>query len=251
MNSEKIVAQLEEFLAVKLENSGAEGYVIGLSGGLDSAVAATLAVNAVGAGKVSGMVMPGDPSLEENMRDARQLAEKLDIDYTEVGIEPYVERFGENRDISEKTRGNLRARVRMVYQYMKANEENLLVLGSSNKTELEIGYFTKYGDGATDVTPIADLYKTEVRKLAEFLEIDSKFIEKQPTAGLWDGQNDEDEIGYSYDVVDEVLKRLLEGQDVGTIAGETGIERKAVEHVKSLHENSAHKREGPVSPGSH
>jgi NAD+ synthase len=251
MDYEKVVDKVHRFLQNKLEETGAEGYVIGVSGGLDSAVGAKLAVDAVGSENVYGWVMPGGPSDPENMEDARQLCDKLDLNYREADIEEVVNDFTETAPIStgEAAEGNTRARVRMVYEYMDANENDLLVLGAGNKTEIKIGYFTKHGDGAVDVRPIADLYKTEVKELAEHIGLDQKFIEKQPTAGLWEGQTDEGELGATYSKIDTIMKHIIEKDlDIAEISDKTGIEESEVERFKQLYEKSKHKRQQPPSP---
>lgn len=239
-----IVEKIEDFLNKKLDETGAEGFVIGVSGGLDSAVMANLAVDAVGSDKVSGWVMPGDPNNPRNIDDARKLCKDLGLNYREIDIAPTVQKFEDSAsfNLRKETRGNLRARVRMVYEYMDANENNLLVLGTGNKSELMIGYFTKYGDGAVDLNPLADLYKTEVEELAEHIELDPKFTEKKPSAELWENHTDEQEIGISYSKIDKILKSLLEkDKSVKEISNEV-IDRKKVEKIKEMYENSSHKR---------
>lgn len=245
MDYDKVVEKIDSFLNRKLEEAGAEGFVIGISGGIDSAVVATLAVDAVGSENVYAWVMPGDPSDEQNMHDAKELAENLGITLREVNIENTVQSFNDKVpfESDELVEGNVRARVRMIYEYMDANQNNLMVLGSGNKTESLLGYFTKYGDGAVDLAPIGDLYKTEVRELAEHLGVDRKFIEKKPTAGLWEDQTDEDELGATYDTIDEIMERLIErNQMVSEVVEKTGIERKKVEKFEKLHQSTGHKR---------
>ncbi|MFB6192842.1 MAG: NAD+ synthase [Candidatus Nanohaloarchaea archaeon] len=244
MDYSRIQEKMASFLRRKLDETGAEGYVIGVSGGLDSAVTLKVAVEAVGSGKVHAWIMPGKPSSGKNMEDARQLCEELGVETREVDIEPAVDRFRESLDIDleKNTVGNIRARVRMIYEYIDANENRRLVLGSGNRTEYLLGYFTKYGDGAVDVRLLQDLYKTEVKELAQFVDLDDKFIEKKPTAGLWKGQTDEDELGASYEKIDRIVKRLQKNQKPEEIASELGIEKKEVERFKEMQRNSEHKR---------
>ena len=244
MDYSKIAEEIREFLKEKLEETGAEGYVIGVSGGIDSAVTTKLAVDAVGVEKVNAWIMPGKPSNPDNTRDAQQLCKDLGLNYNLVNIESTVEAFCESTpfEMGKETVGNLRARTRMVHEYADANENNLMVLGTGNRSELLIGYFTKYGDAATDISPIADLYKSEVRELAKHIGIDDKFIKKQPSAGLWEGHTDEDEIGMSYTQIDEIL-RLMVDQDktVEEITG-SGIDRDKVERIEKMYQSSEHKR---------
>ncbi len=251
MDYDKVVEKIYEFLQNKLEETGAEGYIIGVSGGLDSAVGAKLAAEAVGPENVYGWVMPGEPSDSENMKDARKLCKDLNLNYREVNIEKAVDEFTSTAPVEtgELAEGNIRARTRMVYEYIGANQNNLLVIGAGNKTEIKLGYFTKYGDGAVDVRPLADLYKTEVKELAEYIGLDQKFIEKQPTAGLWEGQTDEDELGATYSEIDSIMKQLLENNlDVEEISVKTGIEEAEVRKFKQMHEKSRHKRQQPPHP---
>ncbi|WP_430504268.1 NAD+ synthase [Haloparvum sp. PAK95] len=241
-----------EFLRTYLSKSDADGYVLGISGGLDSAVAATLAVEAVGPSRVTGIVMPGEPSDPENMADARKLCAALDIDHYEVDIAPLVEGFSDAipYDLEKVGLGNVRARTRMVLWYADANANDRLVLGADNRAEVLLGYFTKHGDNGVDVSALGDLYKTEVAALARYVDLSDRFIEKTPTAGLWEGQTDEGEIGVRYAVVDDVLRHVVDrGHSISETVAKTGYDREAVERVVELHRASEHKRSPPESPG--
>ena len=244
MDHSRAQEEIESFLSEKLDEAGAEGYVIGVSGGIDSALTLKLAVEAVGSENVHGWIMPGDPSDEENMEDAREICRELDVETWEVDIEPVVEAFKGSLDteLEKNTVGNIRARARMIYEYIDANESDMLVLGSGNRTEYLLGYFTKYGDGAADLRPIQDLYKTEVKQLAKQIGLDQKFIEKKPTAGLWKGQNDEDELGAPYQKIDRILKHMEKGLKPEEIASKPGIEKEEVERFQEMKKNSKHKR---------
>lgn len=244
MNYSRVIEEVKHFLNRKLEKTDAEGYVVGVSGGIDSAVTAKLAVEAVGADNVNGWVMPGKPSKNENTADAIELCENLGINYREVSIESTVNEFKDVAPFenSKETLGNIRARTRMVYEYIDANENNLLVLGTGNRSELLIGYFTKYGDAATDISPVADLYKTEIKGLAEHLGLDKKFIEKEPSAGLWDDHSDREEIGLTYHKIDLVLKQLIEQEKSVKEIANDDITRQEVERISEMHQKSSHKR---------
>lgn len=241
------VERCENFLQEKIEEAGAEGLVIGLSGGIDSATCLKLAVQAVGSENVTALIMPGKPSRSENMEDARDLAEELAVEKQEIQIKEAVEAF--QRELPFKPEkeglGNVRARIRMTYLYSFANRENQLVLGTGNRTEYLLGYFTKYGDGATDIAPLLGLYKTEVKQVAEEIGLDRKFIEKKPTAGLWEGQTDEEEIGASYEVIDKVLKELVdEGKDAEEVSETADVDLETVRDLEEMYTGSQHKRQG-------
>jgi len=247
----EVVARMEGFLADSLQSAGAEGYVVGVSGGLDSAVVTRLAARAVGSDSVYGLVLPGRPSSERHMADARELCTDLDIEYEQRSIEPIVDAFDEQLPFEpgQRTLGNVRARARMVVEYAVANEHDSLVLGAGNRSESLLGYFTKYGDGAVDVQPMRDLYKTEIPGVARYIDLDERFIEKTPTAELWEGQTDESEIGVAYETIDRVLRRLVDEEQTGAeIADQTDIDRETVTHLREMWQSSMHKRSRPPSP---
>ncbi|QLC34271.1 NAD+ synthase [Halarchaeum sp. CBA1220] len=247
----RIADAARAFLREYAEESGAGGYVVGVSGGLDSAVGVTLAADAVGPENVRALVLPGAPSDPANMRDARDLCESLGVDWREESIQRQVAAFRETGvDLDERAVGNVRARVRMVRLYAAANERGLLVLGPDNRSEHLLGYFTKHGDGAVDVAPLRDAYKTEVVALAEHLDLDARFVEKEPTAGLWAGQTDREELGAPYAEIDPVLRCLVDdGLGVEATAARVEAERETVERLAALRESSTHKRRAPPSPG--
>lgn len=234
MKLEKTIKKIETFL--KENTQDLNGCVLGISGGVDSAVVAYLSVNALGKEKVHGILMPYD---KQSTQDALLVAEKLGISYETINIKPIVDAFKQaapqyfNAKLSE---GNLRARIRMCLLYGYANTKKMIVTGTGNKSEIMIGYFTKHGDGAVDVLPIAHLYKTQVWEVAKQLKIPKSIVEKVPSAELWDGQTDENELGINYYTLDEILK------------GETkSIETELIEKVDKMVKNSAHKRSTPPS----
>jgi NAD+ synthase len=208
---EKIITTLKRFLTNMMLRTGSNGYVIGLSGGIDSALSATLAVEAVGANKVFGILMPYKLSSDSSITDAMELVEKLKIDYIKIDISPMIDIYYDKIDDSNRLRaGNKMARERMSILFDKAHEMNRLVLGTGNRTEICLGYTTWYGDSACSVNPLGELYKTEVRQLAKILGIPDSIITKSPSADLWAGQTDEDEIGVSYEQIDNLLKELID-----------------------------------------
>jgi len=199
--------KIVKWLALKLRESKCRGFVIGVSGGIDSAVAAALSFKA--SKKTLALIMPCE-SEANDLQDALKLVKKFKIPYKIIRLEkPY---FAIKKllpvKLSRVAAGNLKARLRMLILYSFANSGNALVVGCGNKTELKFGYFTKYGDGAADILPLGNLVKSEVRKAAQKLGIPSSIIKKPPSAGLWKGQTDEKEIGLSYDILDGILKNI-------------------------------------------
>jgi NAD+ synthase len=251
LDADAVIDRVTAFLEEQLTRTGADTYVVGVSGGLDSALAVTLAVDAVGPDAVVGVLLPADPSIDANVADARELCADLGVDWREASIAPLVETARETypTDFETLTLGNLRARLRMCLLYAEANERDGLVVGTSNKSELALGYFTKYGDGAADVRPFADAYKTELYELARHVGLDETFVEKTPTAELWEGQTDEGELGASYEAIDTILKRLVEdGSSVAETAAETNTPVERVERFATMHHASEHKRTSPPYP---
>ena len=244
--------RITTFIAEQVEAAGADGAVLGLSGGIDSTLTAHLAVEALGEDALHGLVMPGTVSRDENMSDAERVAEDLGIDYDVIEIEPIVETFVDaypDAEGDETAVGNARARTRAVLNYLVANHEDRLVLGTGNRSEALVGYFTKYGDGAVDCHPIGNLYKQQVRQLARAVGVPDDLVEKTPTAGLWSGQTDEDELGVPYDTLDPILAVHVDGElSVAATARLLDVEEETVERVRGMYERSAHKRSVPPSP---
>lgn len=244
-----VVEKAAEFISERVREAGAEGVVIGISGGVDSATVAYLAVKALGKEKVLGLIMPYYEN--SDVEDAKLLCESLGIEYRVINIKPVVGAFVSQLGFQPDKRslGNIMARTRMILLYAHANQMKRLVLGTSNRSEFLTGYFTKWGDGASDYAPLINLYKTEVWEIAKILGVPEKIIEKKPSAGLWEGQTDEDELGISYRLLDEILWRLVDlGKPKDEIAEELGISVKKVEYVENLVKRSEHKRRLPVGP---
>lgn len=212
--------------------------IIGMSGGLDSSVVAVLAAKAIGKGNLTGAIMPElGVTKEQSITDAIQVCKKLGIKYELHAINPILELL--NKEVrwkqSNLARANTKARIRMIILYNFANTHNALVMGTGNKSEISLGYFTKYGDSGVDILPIGGLYKTEVKELAEYLKLPMQIIDKVPSAELFEGQTDEQELGASYEKIDEILKNIRKGKKVsGKLAEKIKKRMKATEHKRCL-----------------
>lgn len=236
--------KIVEFLR---ERSGDKGYVIGLSGGIDSSLTLALAVKAVK--DVKGLIMP-DTSITpiRDIDDAVFLAERFGIEYRLIDILPFVKEFAKVLPEDKVALGNLRARIRMMLLYYYANHEGRKVLGTGDRSELLIGYFTKYGDGGVDLLPIGCLYKTEVRALAREAGVPEWIVEKKSSPMLWPGHIAEEEIGLEYDVVDRILVLLFdEGLEPEEVKKRLGLSWE-VDRVVEMHRKSEHKRRMPPIP---
>jgi len=244
--------RIQSFIRETVDAADADRCVLGLSGGIDSTTVAHLAVAELGSEALHGLVMPGEVSSEANMSDAERVAELLDIEYDVVEIDPFVDLLTELYPDAEGDQlavGNARARTRGVLNYLVANHESGVVLGTGNRTEALAGYFTKYGDGAVDCHPIGNLYKMQVRQLARELDVPEDLVTKTPTAELWADQTDEEELGVDYDTIDAVLAVHVDGGvPASATAGHLGVPDSVVENVRGLYERSEHKRAMPQSP---
>jgi len=248
---EKTKNNITEFVQNKVSEANADGLVVGLSGGIDSTVAAFLACEAVGKENVFGVVLPSTTTPTEDKLHGTTIAQLLGINYKEMAIDSILNEFLSVAQLEEDILaiGNLKARIRMSIIYFYANSKNYLVCGTGNKSEISIGYFTKHGDGACDIEPIGDLYKTDVYELAKYLEIPQEIIDKPPRAGLWNNQTDEDEIGMTYKLLDKILYRFIEKEiDADSIAKELDIEVNEVNDIINRVERNQHKTQVPESP---
>ncbi|MGE5371749.1 MAG: NAD(+) synthase [Solirubrobacterales bacterium] len=234
MDAAATVDKLTAWIREQVSAAGCDGAVLGLSGGIDSAVVAGLAVRAC-PGKVLGIVMPCH-SLARDTEHGRLTAETFKIESKTVDLSPAFDQmltlFGPAAGpAADLAKANVKPRLRMITLYYHAQQRNALVLGTGNRSELTIGYFTKHGDGAVDLLPIASLVKQQVREVAKVLGVPSAIIEKPPSAGLWEGQTDESEMGISYAELD---RYILTGEAPDAVAEKIERMKRASEHKRKL-----------------
>jgi len=237
---------LENFIRDELSKTGFGKGILGLSGGIDSSACAALAARSLGPENVVGVMMPYGESCPQDAKDAQDLACLLGIRTRKVDIAPMVDAYFAVQPTDDRNlRGNKMARERMSILYDQSAREKALILGTSNKTELLIGYGTIHGDLASAINPMGDLYKTQVRQLAEHLGLPAAIREKIPTAGLWPGQTDEEEIGITYEELDRILFALVDlRQSVEEVLGQ-GFAHYKVKRIMGLIKNSEFKRHLP------
>ncbi|PSP85847.1 NAD(+) synthetase [Halobacteriales archaeon QS_6_64_34] len=251
-----VASTVRAFLRERVDAAGADGVVVAMSGGLDSTATATLAVQALGPDRVLGLGLPCYKTDASATMEAGVVADHLGIEFQRVHLQPLLQGFEQHlaTDLAGETpRGptptpdraqhNVIARLRMCCAYYAANRRNRLVVGTANRSELLLGYVTKYGDGAADLFPLGGLYKTEVRALAEYLGLPDPIVEKQPTTGRYPGQTDADDLGATYDVIDSLLYRVIEeGDPVDAAAEALGIDESTAQRLVSMCVETAHKR---------
>ena len=239
----KISNKIEKFISAYISKSSAKGLVIGLSGGLDSSVVLKLSVNALGRSNVLGLLMPSDITPREDTTHAIDLAKELRIRYHIIDIHPIVQKFEEVLPENKEARGNLMARIRMSILYYYAGVNRYLVAGTSDKSEVQIGYFSKFGDGAADIMPIAVLYKTQVRALARYLGVPAVIVQKKSSPRLWENHLAEEEIGMDYEIIDQILHLLVDKKiSPRDVIRNLGVSTKHVNKVKGMIEKNLHKR---------
>lgn len=240
---EKVLcAFIKEGLSKFLYSKG----ILGLSGGLDSSVCAFLAAKALGPKNVIGLILPYRKTFSEDVKDARSVTRRLGIHSRLIDIAPMVDAYFSRFPTKDKVRiGNKMARERMSILYDFSAKEKALILGTSNKTELLIGYGTIHGDTACAINPLGDLYKTQIKELAAYLGVPEKILAKKPTAGLWPGQTDEAEIGLSYEEIDQILFQLVDSRQTPEAVAAAGFARESIEKIVSLIRNSEFKRKMP------
>lgn len=241
--SEYIIRRISEYIS----ESGKNGGIIGLSGGIDSSVTTILLSKATQNYFI--LLMPSSSTPQKDMEDAKKIINMIGANnkYKIINIDPILESFKNEIKTNDKlVLGNIKARIRMVLLYAYAQIMNYLVIGTGDKSELLLGYFTKYGDGGVDILPIGDLYKTQVRELGRYLGLPEDIVTKPSSPALWEGQTAEGELGVSYDIIDAVLYlRVEKMMDINSIAKELQIDAEIVSKIDRMIKTSQHKRLPP------
>lgn len=233
----KVSERLCRWIRKKMKETGTAGILVGLSGGVDSAVAAVLAQKSVG-DHVLTLLLPCH-SLPQDERDALLVADRFQLRWERVDLAPVYDAFLKHLPpAGQMCQANLKPRLRMATLYYYANRLNYLVMGTGNKSERTMGYFTKYGDGGVDLNPLGDLTKTQVRRLAKELGIPNRIIDRPPSAGLWEGQTDEQEMNIRYQDLDRIIEGLERGKEPRASGEKVGL-------VKEMMSRSRHKRLPP------
>jgi NAD+ synthase len=253
LNLPEVEKRIRRFIKEYVENAGADGIVLGMSGGIDSGTVAAISSLSIGGNKVTGLMLPEKETYNsKDIDDAKVVAEKFCLETQVCDITLALEGFYETIPIFDPAdklcKGNIKARTRMIYLYYYANKLNKIVCGSSDKSETMMGYFTKWGDVAADISPLMDLYKTQVRKLAEHIGIPPELAAKPSTPALWPNQLAETELGIKYETLDLILYGLERFMTAEEIAQQLSIKKPLIEKVKSRWLSVEHKRRLPLTP---
>jgi len=247
LNCESVHKQLINFIVEEFKKVHITNGIIGLSGGIDSALSAYLAVEALGADNVYCIMMPYKNSNPNSQKDAELVIEKLKCHHELIEITPMVEPlFEHEQNMSALRKGNIMARQRMIILYDYSAKQNGLVIGTGNKTESLLGYSTIFGDTACALNPISNLYKTQVWQLSKFLGIPNELINKAPSADLWDGQTDEGELGFTYKEVDKLLYMMIDEKKNLSELIEAGFPPEFIHKVETCIKKSEYKRRLPL-----
>lgn len=241
---------VKDFIKTYVHNSGSKGVVLGLSGGIDSAVTAIFCKDSLGKRNVSCLFLPDDSTPDKDIKHIDLIVKNFDFLCEKKDISVVVKSIAKNSIIKPDkfALANIKARVRMILLFEYANMKNFLVCGTSNKSELLVGYFTKYGDGGVDIMPLGDIYKTQVWELAKHLKIPKEVISKAPTGGLWHGQTDEGELKIPYEALDKILAGLEKKIDINEISRISGVNKSEVVRIKNMRIKSQHKSRAPLIP---
>lgn len=248
-----VIKTIVEFIQNKIAETNVEKIVMGLSGGVDSSTLLAVLIESIGSDKVVVFIMPDSKNIVENdTLDALELVSRFNVKYYLIPIDRIVESYSSIPfyNTSDKiAMGNLKTRIRMSILYYYANKHKALVAGSSDRSEILIGYFTKYGDAAADILPLGSLYKTQVRKLASILKLPVKIVNKPSSPGFWPGHLAEEEIGIKYELIDLVLYAYFDrGISLDKIPDYTDVSKDIVDKIISMYKKSIHKRVFPDIP---
>jgi NAD+ synthase len=244
--------RIKRFINDYVEKTKAKGIVIGLSGGIDSSTTAALAALAIGGDKISALNIPEEENYDTtDIRHAKMVAKKFGFKLETIDISPILKAYYKALPIYDEddklSRGNIKARTRMVCLYYYANHLGKIVCGSSDKSETMMGYFTKWGDVAADISPLMDLYKTQVRQLAAYIRLPREIIAKPPSPQLWPGQTAENELGVKYEALDLILLGLENFMSPEDIAQQLELPTKLVQNIKDTWLAREHKRRLPLT----
>ena len=247
LNLKEVHNELVEFLRENFKKAGFSKAVLGLSGGIDSALVAYLLRDALGKENVLAIMMPYKSSNPDSLNHAKLVVEDLKINAKTIEITDMIDAYFKNeKEASSLRMGNKMARERMSILFDYSSKENALVVGTSNKTEIYLGYSTQFGDSACALNPIGDLYKTNIWDLSRYLKIPNELIEKKPSADLWEGQTDEQEMGLTYKEADQVLYRMLEENKIVEEILAEGFNKDLVDNIVRRINRSEYKRRMPL-----
>ncbi len=247
-----IYKHLSNFIKIEVSKAGVNSVVLGLSGGIDSAAACYLASNALGKENVAALIMPYESSSESSFEDALKVVKTLGISYYIIDITKQIDDYFEKEKDAADTqnirvrKGNKMARERMSILYDYSYKLNSLVLGTSNKSELLLGYGTLYGDMASALNPIGDIYKTQIYQLSGYLDIPKSIIAKPPSADLWAGQSDESELGFTYEIADDIMYLLIDKMYKPEVVVSLGYDENLVDKIYDKIKKSQYKRRMPL-----
>ena len=247
LNLKEVHNELVEFLRENFKKAGFSKAVLGLSGGIDSALVAYLLRDVLGKENVLAIMMPYKSSNPDSLNHAKLVIEDLKINSKTIEITDMIDAYFKNeKEASSLRMGNKMARERMSILFDYSSKENALVVGTSNKTEIYLGYSTQFGDSACALNPIGDLYKTNIWDLSRYLKIPNELIEKKPSADLWEGQTDEQEMGLTYKEADQVLYRMLEENKTTEEVLAEGFNKDLVDNIVRRINRSEYKRRMPL-----
>jgi NAD+ synthase len=243
----EVESRICRFIKDYVEKAKVRGVVLGLSGGIDSCTTGALSTRAISGDKVLGLMLPEKETYDpKDIKHAKLVAQKFGFKTETIDITPSLQTFYKSAPTFDQTdklsKGNIKARMRMIYIYYHANRYNLLVCGSSDKSETMMGYFTKWGDIAADISPIMDLYKTQVRALARYIGVPEEIVRKPPSPRLWPGQLAEEELGMNYEQLDLILYGLEHFMKTEEIATQLDMDTRVVDKMKRRWLSAEHKR---------